>query len=281
MNKCFWRKTQIKFLKIIILQSLQNNMIGRQSTWQQMCRAAFVCLDVEITTVNWSLSDGAWRCDAIRNVLFIELFLLKRDRPRFSCCHLTNKCTHTDTPKSFIGSLLIIHWNAHVENCIPFLNYCNKYFAVVFCLYIDKNAANCSDLQNSAIKKNHFILLLDTPSYEHTEEKHSPLNWQDSHKYSELIFFLHLGLTAQKSFFFPNIIFQFIHPWSKLGIFDVCMEGWSEVHTKSCNRNMKTSFEYAFGSTKLQPVSVWSKQLHSVSTKWHILQRCRSPYRNI
>lgn len=46
------------------------------------------------------------------------------------------------------------------------------------------------------------------------------------------------------------------------------MEGWSEVHTKSCNKNMKTSFEYAFGFTELQPVSIWSKQLHSISTKW-------------
>lgn len=56
------------------------------------------------------------------------------------------------------------------------------------------------------------------------------------------------------------------------------MEGWSEVHTRSCNKSMKTSCEYAFGFTKPQPVSIWSKQLHSISTKRHILQRCRSPY---
>lgn len=55
------------------------------------------------------------------------------------------------------------------------------------------------------------------------------------------------------------------------------MEGWSEVQTRSCNKTMKTSFEYAFGFTKPQPVSIRSKQLRSISSKWHIPQRCRSP----
>lgn len=124
--------SKIKFLKIIILQSLQNNMIGRQSTWQQMCRGAFVFLVVKITIVNWSLSDSVWRCDANRNALFIELYSLKRDMPSFSCCHLKNKCIHMYAHRLFIWFLLIFPWKAHVDNNIPFSIYCNKYFFVVF-----------------------------------------------------------------------------------------------------------------------------------------------------
>lgn len=120
--------SKIKFLKISILQSLQNNMIGRQSTWQQMCRGTFVCLDVKITIANGSLSDSVWRCDANRNALFIELYSFKRDMPSFSCCHLKNKSPHTYARWLFIRFLLIFPWKAHVANYMPFLIYCNKYF---------------------------------------------------------------------------------------------------------------------------------------------------------